>query len=85
MANKSLPVAVMCWFPTKGEPIPVSLKYQDDNCEIHQIKNLSITAAKNVMQGKMFVCEAEVDNRITRFSLDFFSDDCRWMISFLSL
>ena len=80
MASRTSNVAVMCWFPTKGEPIPVSLKYQDQDGEIHSLKDINVKTVNTISQGKRFICEAAINNKNVNFELLFFADDCRWMM-----
>lgn len=74
-------VAVMCWFPTKGDPIPMSIKYQDVNGEIYSIKDICIKSTNKVSQGRSFVCEAAINDRIVGFELMFFADSGKWLLS----
>lgn len=82
MAQRVREAAVMCWFPTNNkQPIPVSAKFMDDNNELISIKDIRILETTSIMQGKEFKCEAEVNNRMIRFTLTFFSGICRWTLS----
>lgn len=82
MAQRVREAAVMCWFPTNNkQPIPVSAKFMGDNNEIITVKDIKILETISIMQGKEFKCEAAIDDRMIRFSLTFFSDICRWMLT----
>lgn len=82
MAQRVREAAVMCWFPAnKKEPIPVSAKFMDDNNGLISVKDIRILETISIMQGKEFKCEAEVNDRMIRFTLTFFSGICRWMLS----
>ena len=78
---KSQEVACLCWFPTKGQPIPISFKFKDEEGDIHSVKDIDILGITNVMQGKEFRCEAIFDDRKRNFELMFFTSDCRWILS----
>ena len=81
MASRTFRVAVMCWFPTNSEPIPMSLKYQDQNGEIHTLKDIRIKNTNTISQGKRFVCQSAINDTIVNFELMFFADDCHWIMT----
>ena len=81
MAQKTRDVAVMCWFPSSGNPFPVSIKFRDDNGEIMSVKDIYIKDTIDIFQGKEFKCEAIISGIKTMFSLIFFSADCRWTLT----
>ena len=78
---KSMEVACLCWFPTKGQPFPISFKYKDEDGDIHSVKDIDILRTENVMQGKEFRCEALIGDQKRSFELMFFKDDCRWVLT----
>ena len=80
MASRVLRVAVMCWFPTESNPIPISIKFKDDTGEIRQIKDIHIISTSTISQGKNFICDAVVSGIKQEFELTFFSEDCRWLL-----
>ena len=83
MSHRVREVAVMCWFPTSDkEPMPLSIKFIDDDHELISIKDIKILSTETIMQGKEFKCEAIVHDKLIRFTLTFFSGICRWMLSF---
>ncbi len=73
-------VACMCWFPTKGQPFPISFKYRDSEGEVHSIHDIDILDTKHIFQGIDFTCEAVFGDQKRRFSLMFFKDDYRWLL-----
>lgn len=82
MAHKPREAAVMCWFPTEGDPLPISMKFKDDEDEIISVKNIRIKTTNDILQGKEYRCEAIISGIMYGFSLTFYTRDCRWLLHF---
>ena len=80
MVQRTRDVAVMCWFPTKQDPIPVSIKFMDDNGEICHIKDIRVITTEHISQGKRFSCETFIGEIKHKFTLEFFAEKCRWFL-----
>ena len=81
MALRSREAAVMCWFPTGDkQPIPVSMKFKDDDDEIVSVKEIQIKSTTTIMQGKEYNCESVISGVLRRFSLTFFAESCKWYL-----
>ena len=82
MAHNPREAAVMCWFPTGNmRPIPLSLKYKDNDWIIISIKDLHIIESHIIIQGIKYICKAEINESVIQFVLTFYKDDYKWMIS----
>ena len=81
--HKKIEIAVMCWFPTKGDPFPVSFKIKE-NDEIHTVKDIHISNIKSDLtygnRQITYDCEAAIQNTMKRFQMVFFVDICKWYL-----
>lgn len=74
-------VACMCWFPVGQKPYPYLLKVKDHEGDIHTIRDIDILDTREVFQGLEFTCEAAIMDRKQRFSLMYFKDGHRWLMT----
>ena len=81
MALRSREAAVMCWFPTGDKwPIPVSIKFLDDDDIIISVREIDIISANVIMQGREYKCKAEIGGVLRQFALTFFAESCKWYL-----
>ncbi len=77
-------IAVLAWFRSTGDPMPMLFKFQDDNGELQVVRNLIVhySEDKNYsgIPSKEYGCEAVVGGLIRKFKLVFYLEAGKWVM-----
>lgn len=79
--SRTQEVACMCWFPVGQKPYPYLIKYKDQEGDVHTVRDIDIRNIREMYQGLEYTCEAVLLERKRRFSLMYFKDDHRWLMT----
>ncbi len=79
-------IACECWFTRKGKACPVMLKFQDEEGEIHTIREIQVHS----QEEKNYAGIPSIEYRVTvtyqgisrPVKLLFFKEECRWVMNF---
>lgn len=82
--GKMYHIAVMAWFKSNGNPIPISFKFQDDAGEIQSVRDILIKYEEDKnysgIPSKEFGCEAIIGGFIRQFKMIFYAEACKWVM-----
>lgn len=82
--KKEMEIACECWFTSKGKVQPLMLKYQDDQGEIHTIKEILVHSReeKNLMSSPCieFVATINCHGIYMEVMLVFYKKENRWVM-----
>lgn len=80
--KKEMEIACECWFTSKGKMQPLMIKYQDEQGEIHAIKELHVHSReeKNLMTSPYteFGVTINCQGIYMEVKLIFYKKECRW-------
>lgn len=80
--RQEMEIACSCWFTAKGKMLPLMFKYQDEQGEIHTIKEITVHSSED----KNFMGAAQVEFHVSincqgieiKTQLIYYKKDCRW-------
>lgn len=82
--GKMYHIAVMAWFRSIGEPIPMTFKFQDDSGQIQSVREIEVQYSENKnysgIPSKEYGCEAIIGGMIRDFKLIFYTEACKWVM-----
>lgn len=82
--GRQMDVACECWFTSRGETMPLALKFPDENGELVMIREIQVEWAE-----KKYYCGIPAVEYMCRFSfrgrkvpgkLIFYLEECRWVL-----
>ena len=83
-SGKMYHIAVMAWFRSTGDPIPMSFKFQDDSGQIQSVKEIDVRYSEDRnysgIPSKEYGCEAIIGGMIRAFKLIFYTEACKWVM-----
>lgn len=78
-------VACECWFTSNGKMIPLMLKVQDDDGEMHIIKKIEVHSRDNKKYAGIpsveFDCTITMLEKSFRAKLIFYQTESRWVLN----
>jgi hypothetical protein len=82
--KNEMEIACECWFTSKGKMQPLMLKYQDEQGEIHTIREIQVHSREE----KKLVSSPYTEFDVTincqgiymKAKLIFYKKDCRWVM-----
>lgn len=82
--KREMEIACECWFTSKGQMRPLLFKYQDEQGEIHTIKELTVHSVeeKNLMASPCteFGVTIKCQGIYMEVKLIFYKKECRWAL-----
>ena len=82
--KKEMEIACECWFTSKGKMQPLMFKYQDEQGEIHTIKEIQVLSIeeKNLMVSPYteFGVTINCQGIYMEAKLIFYKKECRWVM-----
>lgn len=82
--KKEMEIACECWFTSKGKVQPLMLKYQDEQGEIHTIKEILVHSRedKNLMSSPCieFVATINCHGIYMEVMLVFYKKENKWVM-----
>ncbi|MDE7445093.1 MAG: hypothetical protein K2N15_05220 [Lachnospiraceae bacterium] len=82
--KKKMEIACECWFTSKGKMQPLMFKYQDEQGEIHTIKEIQVHSReeKNLMASPYteFGVTINCQGIYMEAKLIFYKKECRWVM-----
>ncbi len=83
-AKKEMNIACECWFTSKGEMHPLMFKYQDEEGEIHTIKEIQVNSREEkdliVSPYTEFDVTINCQGIYMNTKLVFYKKECRWVM-----
>lgn len=80
--RKEMEIACSCWFTAKGKMQPLMFKYQDEQGEIHTIKEIAVHSRedKNLLSSPQIEFDVTINCQgiEIRTQLVFYRKECRW-------
>lgn len=80
--KREMEIACKCWFTSKGKMQPLMFKYQDEQGEIHTIKEIQIHSReeKNLIVSPYteFGVTINCQGIYVKAKLIFYKKECRW-------
>lgn len=82
--NRQMDVACECWFTSRGDTIPLAVKFPDEYGEYVMIKDVQVDCAKKKyycgVPAVEYRCRLPLNGRITPVRLIFYLEECRWVM-----
>ncbi|MEY8326807.1 hypothetical protein AALB47_23315 [Lachnospiraceae bacterium 54-11] len=82
--KNEMEIACECWFTSKGKMQPLMLKYQDEQGEIHTIKEIQVHSReeKNLVAFPYteFTVTINCQGIYMEAKLIFYKKECRWVM-----
>ena len=83
--RKEMEIACECWFTSKGKMQPLMFKYQDEQGEVHTIKEIQVyyREEKNLMVSPYteFGVTINCQGIYMEAKLIFYKKECRWAMA----
>ena len=77
-------VACGCWFTSKGRAMPKLIKYEDEEGQIREVRELHIHCAQEKNYDGIptieYDCEMKLQGRWRQVKLIYFKEECKWAI-----
>ena len=82
--KREMEIACECWFTSKGKMYPIMFKYQDEQGEIHTIKDIQVHSReeKNLIVSPYteFGVTINCQGIYMDTKLIFYKKECRWVM-----
>lgn len=77
-------VACECWFTSKGETLPLALKFPDENGELVMVRGIQVDWAEKKyycgIPAVEYLCRIPFQGRELPVWLIFYLEECRWVM-----
>lgn len=82
--SRQMEVACECWFTSKGETMPLALKFPDENGELVMIREIRVDCAEKKyycgIPAVEYLCRIPIRGRQMPVRLIFYLEECRWVM-----
>lgn len=82
--NRQMDVACECWFTSRGDTIPLAIKFPDEHGEYVMIKDVQVDCAEKKyycgVPAVEYQCRIPLNGRIMSARLIFYLEECRWVM-----
>ena len=80
-----LDVACLTWFTRSGNAIPLSVKYEGEDSQIYEAKNINIKSSSEKfycgIASVEYICEAKFSGLMKEFKLNYYLTDHKWTMT----
>lgn len=86
--SRQMDVACECWFTSRGETIPLALKFPDENGELVMIREIRVDCAEKKfycgIPAVEYCCRILYNGKELPVRLIFYLEECRWVMEVAS-
>ena len=77
-------IACQCWFTSKGDSIPLMIKFIDEQGSIRCVKDIEVLYSEKKyfagIQTMEYGCKLRYNNTIRDVNLIFMQEECKWIM-----
>lgn len=81
---RQMDVACECWFTSRGDTIPLAVKFPNEDGEYVMIRDVQVDCTEKKyycgVPAVEYQCRLPVGGRIMRTRLIFYLEECRWVM-----
>lgn len=82
--SRQMDVACECWFTSRGETMPLAIKFPDENGELVMIREIRVDCAEKKyycgIPAVEYLCRIPFQGKQMPVRLIFYLEECRWVM-----